>query len=456
MNPTDAQNKQPLTGTDWLINVLDRKLKRETGVGYNVQIILELDGPLSETKLRQDLTEFVEAFPILQGIVKRDGNLRPCWMIPRTTEKTKLLPSALTFAETTSKERVLAALSEMVNRPFADERTHLAFYLARHGTTSYVGMVFDHRLFDARGAEGFLALFEEWRGTRDIAAIRKKIAPSAPVRLVRPLRRLNAARTIVGTVNRATPLSARTSAFGDFGDRKTRFHFITLDESESQALERQAFQQAGYLMLSPYLLAVSLQILHETLSRKGRRVPIFAVPAAVDMRRANDLHGSLFFNHVAYLFLAAQARDISDRQALIKSLCRQMYDQTQARVRESLEESGQLLRFFPLNLLACAAGLPLMPFNGKTGTLSFSYLNETPLAASAFMERTVRNVLHAPRVPILPGFGFFFNRCKGRLNLMLSYLPGLLDHDDLAHIAKALKKIAWEQSGRTENLVVRK
>jgi hypothetical protein len=39
---------------------------------------------------------------------------------------------------------------------------------------------------------------------------------------------------------------------------------------------------------------------------------------------------------------------------------------------------------------------------------------------------------------------------------MLSYLPGLLDHDDLAHIAKALKKIAWEQSGRTENLVVRK
>ena len=432
-----SKNKRYLTGIDWIINMFDRMLKKSSGAGNAAQVMLELDGALDEAAFRADMTSFTEAFPVLRGSVRRDINLAPYWKIPKKPPPARLLTTLDDFSESVSDAIVLAKLTDHVNDPFPDDTLHMAFHIARHGRArTWLSMVFDHRLFDARGAEGFLALFESWRATRSIEPIKQDIETSEPAHLSNWIRKFKAGQTVNRALRGVAPSSHRLRDFAAVRDRRTRFRFIRFTEAETRAIETLAHEQAGFLMLSPFLLALCLQTLHATLARKSLDIPAYVVPVSMDMRRPGAWRAKTFFNHVSFMFLAAQARDMADRPALIQSLIGQIYEQTKARVQECYVEASMLMRILPLGILS---RLARQPFKGEFGALSFSHLGETLLSDDTFMDRPLLNVCHAPRVPIPPGLGFFFNIGNGQLNVTLTYLPELLDDSDLDFIEHALR-----------------
>ncbi len=124
------------------------------------QVVLVLDSPLDECEVRNRLTVFVKQFPVLQGQVSRDLKLAPYWKIPAKSGRDVTL--TVRNADTpVSEASLLAHFENSVNAPFRDDMEHLAFHLFRDPERCLLAMAFDHRVFDARGAELFLNLFQQ-------------------------------------------------------------------------------------------------------------------------------------------------------------------------------------------------------------------------------------------------------------------------------------------------------
>ena len=97
-----------------------------------------------------------------------------------------------------------------------------------------------------------------------------------------------------------------------------------------------------------------------------------------------------------------------------------------------------LMRIAPVWLLArIMAKIRLM-----LGSLSFSCVGDSAYRSDTFMDAKVLNLFHMPRVPTPPGYGLFFNEFASGLNLVFSYVDGLMsdeDADDLVQrIGRAL------------------
>jgi hypothetical protein len=77
-------------------------------------------------------------------------------------------------------------------------------------------------------------------------------------------------------------------------------------------------------------------------------------------------------------------------------------------------------------------------FGGQIASCCFSYIGESGYQHPTFLGVPVRNLFHMPRVPVPPGIGLFFTQFRGRLNVVLTYLDGLLDDDAATAMMSAL------------------
>ncbi len=155
-----SKRKRYLSGSDWVINSLDHMMKASTCAGNMSQVVLQFDSPLDENEVRTQVNRFVRQFPVLQGSVGRDLKLAPYWKIPDQAgrEVTFLVHS---IDDRLSGNSFLSFLEKSANTPFLDDNDHLAFHLFTGRERSMLAMTFDHRIFDARGAELFLNLFQQ-------------------------------------------------------------------------------------------------------------------------------------------------------------------------------------------------------------------------------------------------------------------------------------------------------
>jgi phospholipid N-methyltransferase len=131
------------------------------------------------------------------------------------------------------------------------------------------------------------------------------------------------------------------------------------------------------------------------------------------------------------------AREADDRAGLIALLKQQMYDQVKSGFPRDLAEASLLTRIAPLPVLGKLLHLPL---KGKMATFAFSHLGKSAYQHEAFMGRRIENLFHMPRVPVPPGLGFFSNYYNKRLNVIISYLDGLLTDLELDLLERGLRE----------------
>ena len=229
----------------------------------------------------------------------------------------------------------------------------------------------------------------------------------------------NVNRRIIG-LSRSTPTAL---PIPDGSGRCHRYHRLSFTEQETAALYERAYQEAGYLMESPYLLSVIIQSMHELFRARSRDGESYLIPVTLDLRPNKDPLQEMFFNYVSYLFYQVPAGEVDDRKGLIALLKQQMYDQVKSGFPKDLAEASLLTRIAPLPLLGKLLHLPM---KGKMATFAFSHLGKSSYQHPLFMGRKVTELFHMPRVPVPPGLGFFSNYYNNRLNLVISYLDGLL------------------------------
>ncbi len=431
-----SANRRYLTGIDWTICALGAMSEQATGGGNTFQIALELKGALDPVRFQAAVESFVSQFPVLGGHPARDWTLAPYWKMPPAGRRVNV---PVEFVVVGSDD-VVGRLEQSVNQKFPDRVTHLAFRVFRvTESRHFLAVHFDHRLFDAAGAEAFLGLFHDWSTGQDCRARIQQIALKEPAHLDDWMQKFEAGKQLVRLLNKFAETTIRVLPRPvPLMGRKTRYKMMSFNEVESQAIINRANQEAGFLMFMPYTLAVSLEALAPAFSRAGAQGQDFLVSVSVDLRTPEMVKTNLFFNQVSFLFFQIPVELIQHRKPLIDSLRVQMYEQIKSGFPKALHESSMLMRIVPLKPLS---RMMLKPLRGEFASLGFTCVGKSGYPYSRFMELELLNLIHMPLVPVPPGIGFFINQFGAKMNAVLSYVDGMLADDDAQRVLDDVRRL---------------
>lgn len=412
-------------------------MKQTTCAGNMSQVVLVFDSVINLSELQNRLQRFINNFPAVYGSIARDINICPYWRIPEKAEGNL----KLTSYNCPGEGDLWTLLGKCVNKPFKDDSEHLAFHLINiENRKSCLAMTFDHRLFDARGAETFLKLFQQYLENNNDSAISTGIPFIAPAYLSEWIKKFLAGRNVnrkIVSLSKNPP-----GALPVPGDKSKEFKFrlITFNRQETQTIYENAYKAVGYLMEMPYLLTVIMQAVSELFKKRNAQADSYLAAVSIDMRTSEDVKEELFFNHVSYLFFQAQCDIIKNQKELTNIIKMQMYEQVKAGIPRDIMEASHLTRIAPLPFLKKIIDVPL---KGKIATFIFSHVKKN-LLSPEIMGTGIENVFHMPRVPVPPGLGFFSNYFNGRLNLVISYLDGLISDEEVNMLGKNIREMMIE------------
>lgn len=407
-----------LSGMDWILVSLDRMTRRETCTGMAMQVVLEFDGPLPEESVVCGFDTLPEPFPEIWAEVRRAWHLAPYWY-PRRVPRGAMAPT-VHHARTEADVRTI--LERTINQPFDSDRQHVAAHLIHVGGRSTLAVIFDHRLFDARGAEAFIRRIEE--NCVRPGSIPREIRVR-PDHLDRWGDKFEAGRQVNAALyklfDRAKPrvLPVR----GSNGLRRFGFREIFFDERETAALLDRIEERAGLFMAMPYGLAVAFRVLHTLFERHGVAGDDYIVPVMADTRGPRQQGQEVLFNHFSFLLFRAPVSTVEDFPRLVESLKEQMYEQVKTKLTHNLAQASLLGRILPRPILSRVARAAL---GRGLASFCFSFLGETNQVPDRFLGVDVRRSYHMPTVPYPPGLGVFLRQARGCLNAQISYVDGVL------------------------------
>lgn len=430
------KNKYYLNGFDWVMGVIDTIMRRTTGAGNASQVVFMLDSPPDEVQFTAALKRFLALFPVIGGSVSRHYTLTPFWKMPKGSAAP---PVTITVTRLDgSKDSLQTMLTRFINTPFASKHEHLAFHLVYGRGEQCVALTFDHRLFDARGAESFMNLFQEFLTAGEDATIADNVRLTQPLDLREWGQKFRAGQAVNRKIIalsketiRALPVSLEKSS------REFKHRIVSFDREESSRISDRAFEQAGYLMIMPYLFAQVFRTLHQVFTARNIEGGAYTVPASTDLRQVKDIRQALFFNHNSMFFFQVKPEDIPDMGRLTGSIKEQMYEQVQSRFPQNLMAASSLTRIAPLWLMNRVFHLPLQ---GKIASFCFSHVSKCSYSSHDLMGSRIINVFHMPRMPVPPGIGIFFNSFDGRLNASISWLEGTFTAEEVDFIENELRR----------------
>lgn len=431
-----SKRKRYLSGSDWVLNTLDYMMKAGGSSGNICQIVLTLTTAPSEKTLRCCLNDFIQKFPVLLGRVTRDYKLTPYWQIPTVMERDVSL-SVSQLLEGSSADCLFAELVKNANSPFP-VGMYVDFHLFTSNEQNALAMRFDHRLFDARGAESFLNLFHESLGNNSLAG---DIDFTSSAELTEWRSKFSAGRNVNRAIRALAQSAPRSLPAQASIDKHCNYCYrlLTFDKEETAAIYEKAYREAGYLLESPFFLATITQAMHELFSSRSDpgSGSCYLIPVTMDLRPGKEPLQELFFNHMSYLFYQVPVEQADDLKSVITLLKQQMYAQVKSGLPRDLAEASLLTRIVPLPVFG---KLLTLPMNGKLATFTFSHLGKSYYLRDTFMDSSIENIFHMPRIPQLPGLGFYSSRFGDRLNLIIAYLDGIMTAAEVEILAASIRR----------------
>jgi len=403
---------------DWVLFCLDDMTRRDTVVGMSMQVVLELEGELDDDALRRGFETLAGPYPELWARVRRAWHMAPYWS-PRRVPATALAP---TVHRVGGDREVRAILERTANAPFPARDQHIAAHVIHAAGKSTLAVIFDHRMFDARGAESFLREIEEHfrRPTAAPPADR-----SRPEHLDRWAEKFAAGRQVNAALFKLFDgLKPRTLPDRGRGPRR-RFGFreVCFDARETEEILARIEDRAGLFMTMPYSLAIVFQVLHAVFESRGVTGDDYVVPVMTDTRGPRGQGKELLFNHFSFLLFRESAATVADLPRLVESLKEQMYEQVKTKLTVNLAEASLLGRILPTPVLSRVARTVL---RRGLASFCFSFLGETNQVPASFLGAEVKRSYHMPTVPFPPGLGVFFRQSRSCLSAQLTYAGGVL------------------------------
>ena len=435
-----SRHRRYLTGIDWIMGAIDYGARGANGFGCHSQAILDLEGMVDEGPLRAALDQIARQFPLLHGRVARDWlNLAPYWTTPPADS---LPPLPLNVVQVSSDDQAERLLDEHANARFGSESDHLRFLLVQIGqAASRLGMVFDHRLLDAFGAESLLRLIDQTaRGHLD--EIAPRVRQTEPAHLDHWQRRFLSGRTL----NRYLIGLGKQSICALDKPRSqprpsVRFLHDGLTAEQTADFNRRATEEIGLPIILPSAAARAIIALKQTIPimpLAGEQLTLFTT---VNTRLPGQEWEKLLFNQLSLMTFSAGASGSSSAAQIATGLRDQFVDQTRLQIPFVMEDAAALGRICPHWI---GSRLMRLVNDGRLCTFYFVCLRENGYAGDCFLGQPVTNLRHKPLTFFPPGLNVCMTSFAGRFNLVVSYLEGSLPDSVAGRLLKEFKAALLE------------
>lgn len=428
-----SSKKRYLTGIDWVITALDNINKTKTSIGNHSLVVLDLEGSLSPSLFESRVQLFFKDNSVLKGSLKRDKlNLAPYWKIDSDREF-KYSFTNKEFVANQSLDDVLQVFSEFANTEFTSKHEYISFLLYELPGKTYLGLKFDHKILDARGAEALLDYLNQYS---DDDAYDFNY-PQEPY-LRDWHKKFNAGKVInrflrsMDTGQKRNSLSLSHECIGPYNQIVEVFN-----PDETKYILESANKKAGYLMTLPYLLARTLQAVDMEVFADENKKSMYLIPVNMDRRGRTVKRENVFFNQLSFFYFSLDKELLADEQETFKSLRLQWYDQMKNKIPEAFELANRLSRILPLKKLS---NIMLKQFIKHPAAFSFSYVGEEGYSKDDFMGLKIHDIYHMPIVPVYPGFGIFFTKFRGSLKLVISALDSQMPKKSIESLTKNIKQ----------------
>ncbi|MCP4105406.1 MAG: hypothetical protein GY749_07705 [Desulfobacteraceae bacterium] len=400
-----------LNGIDWAMVAIDRLNKKHTDLGNHSSLILVLKGHLDKTSLAERLAKVLSNSSFVKGKIRRAWHLAPYWV----SEPSDFTPQDMRFfkLESENQDDLDSVIQNCATTPFKDEKTLLGFDLIHYSRQSYLIMRFDHKMFDARGAE---ALLERILDEKDTATDGQYNLPSQDAQLRSWKSRFLSGqiinRFLISGYSKGTRVAYFDQKFNL--DSSHIFFYNTFSSAQTSVIDNNAVKKAGYLMNGIYLLACVTKSFDLSFKNRNHSDNML-IPINVDVRETKFSHAKIFFNNLSFmLFNVKQGFSLTE---ITENLKKQFIDQIRNKIPYHFINASLLMRIMPLALLSCFMSLKMKKYQCS---FSFSYISEQAFHLNQVQGHEVVNLFHMPLVPVNPGIGVFFTRFNKKLNMIIS------------------------------------
>lgn len=404
-----------LNGIDWVVTGLDHSMRQTLGCGNWSQVVLELDGPLDAKRFAAAAQRFVSSIPVLQGRAVRGWQLVPAWKIPARTKEIPVPFESRAVAENARFSEIVKELGCCVTVPPGTPGRTIGFTLLTSKTRSWLAFRFDHRLMDARGSELFLSRLIEYVESGSDKPPAVIDVPEQKACLPPWIPKFKSGQQIVRLLHaqrhEAYPFDLAPC---DQPQSGLRFSVIPLSTEQSDALRARAYEEAGYLMLTPWLAERVSVHLEQLMEHLGRPLHGVMIPVSADLR--TDSKPAMFFNHVGFVCFSRPA-GTPPEEGWATRFSRQFMEQVKNGIPAHFENAWKLSRIIPAPLYGKLLRGPLKSFGG---TLSMASVGDGLSEIGSVGGCALKNAFHMPMVPPVPGVGVFVNTFENRLNICVS------------------------------------
>lgn len=400
-------------------------LGRHTGMGVFSQAILEVEGALPEKPLRDALDQILRGVPLIHGRQFRDWrNLAPYWDVPAEAKNAEI-PLRVVDLEAHESEGADQLLADHGNAPFDKDWRHARFLLVRLGQErSRLGMVFDHRLFDAFAAETFFRLIDlTWQGKLDEFVPRIKL--TEPAHADNWVRRFKSGQTLNRLYLQIRKLEVcHLPMPPGTGLRPNRFVHDSLTSEESADFIRRAGAEIGVPIISPSATARAVLAAREVLPAMSASGLDYMIFTTANLRVFGQEWETFLFNHIALLpfWLPAQG-DATTKDAAIE-IRDQFFEHMKKRVPFAMDDAAALGRIVPHYI--GGRMLPILAA-GRICSFYFACLRDSGFSGEAFLGMRTVNLIHKPLALSPPGLNICMTYFRGHFNLIVSFIDGVID-----------------------------
>jgi hypothetical protein len=379
-------------------------------------------GVLAETALRGAVEAVYRRLPVVSGKVGRDWvNLAPYWKVRGRFDARSV---ALRVASAEGEAEAEKLFVEHVNTPLEGERQHVRFLLVKVGEgRSRLGMVFDHRLFDAFGAEAFLRLIAETHEGR-LEEFAGNIRQTEPAHLDQWKKRFAAGKKLGAVLRELTGHTVAALRMPRAGvRRRVAFVHERLSAEETEAFINKAGVEIGAPIVLPSAAARAVAAVRKALPAmplEGTHTMLFTT---LTSRVPGREWEALFFNPYAFVPLSAENGAGGSVKELSVLMRDQFFQLIKKGVPGAMFDAALLGRIFPrwvVNKVMRRMG------QGRFCTFYFACVKETGFGAKTFLGLPVRELVHTPQAFSPPGINLCMTFFEGRFNIVLSYLEGVV------------------------------